>query len=528
MRSRPFLLAAISLLLAFGRESAGAQEMSALLDTLQHTAFRFFWDEANPATGLIKDRSAAGVPSSIASVGFGLTAIGIGADHGWVSRAAARDRVHTTLRTLWTAPQGAAASGTAGYRGLFFHFLDLATAHRAWSSELSTIDTGLLLAGIVYAREYFDGPDSIETAIRSLADSLYYRMDWKFMNNFNPGLLMGWNPGTQFAGYTEWTGYNEAMIMYILAIGSPTRPADPAGWTQRWTAYYRLENHYGQTYVAFAPLFGHQYSHCWIDFRGMRDAYMRNAGFDYFENSRRATYAARAYCADNPGGFAGYSDSLWGLTACDGPNGYKARGGPPAENDDGTIAPTAAISSLPFAPDIVQPFIRNLWNSYRTQLWGPYGFRDAFNLQAGWFGPDVIGIDQGPIILMIENYRTGRVWERFMRNADVQRGLQRAGFQAVTSVETDRTRPRSVALHQNYPNPFNPQTTIRFDLPAAGHVRLALYDLLGREVALLADGERAPGPHAVRVDGSSLASGPYVYRLLWDRGSLSRTLILLK
>ena len=500
-----------------------------LLDTLQHSSFNFFWQEANPSNGLIKDRSASGAPCSIASVGFGLTAICIGADHGWVTRAAARDRVLAALRTFWTGPQGTASSGTIGYKGFFYHFLDMNTAVRTWNSELSTIDSGLLLAGILYTREYFDGSDSGEVQIRSLADSIYRRADWEWFRNFNPGILMGWNPGTAFAGYGQWGGYNEAMIMYILGYASPTHPvADQLGW-QEWTSGYQWQTHYGYSYVVFPPLFGHQYSHCWVDFRKIADSYMRTKGIDYFENSHRATLAQRAYCAANPGGWTGYSDTLWGITASDDTgNTYSARGAPPPQNDDGTLVPTAPISSLPFAPGEVMAVIRNLWNNYRGQLWTPYGFRDAFNLTDTWWGPDIIGIDQGPIIIMIENYRTGAVWSRFMQNTDIQLGLGRIGFQPVAGVEEESVPPASFELFQNYPNPFNGSTVIRYSLPSSGHVSLKVFDLLGREVRTLVNGEESIGVHTVPLSADVLSSGVYSYRLVSLGRVAFKQFILLK
>jgi hypothetical protein len=495
---------------------AQAQDVDALLDTVQHTAFNFFWNEANPTTGLIPDRANVNgghnAPCSIASLGFGLTAIAIGADHSWVSRADAAQRVLTALKTLWNGPQGPGADGTTGYLGLFYHFIDMSTARRAWSSELSTIDTALLLAGIIDSKQYFDGPDPTETAIRSYADSLYYRMNWEMMRNFHPGILMEWKPGTGFST-AQWHGYCEAMIMYILAAGSPTYPIDSTGWTE-WTKNYQWVTYYGIDYLGFAPLFGHQYSHCWIDFRGIADTYMRGKGIDYFENSRRATFAQRAYCIDNPGHFAGYGDSLWGITASDVQGGYSARGGPPNEGDNGTLVPTAPISSIAFAPDIALPVIRNMWNAYRPQLWGAYGFRDAFNIGTGWWGPDVIGIDLGPEIIMIENYRTGKVWKRFMQNPDVQRGLKVMGFSDVTSADgISSPVPVEFRLEQNYPNPFNPSTTIRFALGGSVPTRLAVYDLLGREMAVVAEGTLGAGSHEYRFDASRLSSGMYFFRL---------------
>jgi len=499
----------------------------ALLDTIQHTAFNFFWQEANPANGLIRDRGPGSAPSSIASVGFGLSAICIGVDHDWVSRSAARDRVLTTLNTFWTGPQGGGTSGFIGNFGLFYHFLDMTDATRTWDSELSTIDTGLLLAGIIDARQYFDGTDSLETRIRALADSIYRRMNWNLMRNFNPGILMGWMPGTGFLGYGQWVGYNEASIMYILALGSPTYPVDYNAWLT-WTQGYNWGNYYGYSYVTFAPLFGHQYSHCWIDYRNINDVYMRNRGITYFENSRRATLAQLAYSIDNPFSHAGYGDSLWGITASDTPTGYRARGAPPAENDDGTITPTAPISSIPFAPDECIRVARTMWEHYRPQLWlEPYGFRDAFNLNVNWWDPWIIGIDQGPMIIMIENYRTGRVWDRFMSNPDAQRGLQRAGFTPITGV-TDDEGPGMYTLHQNYPNPFNPRTQLGFQIREFGFVSLTVYDVLGRQVATLMNEEMLPGEQTVTWDASDMPSGVYLYRLTAGAFSQTRRMVLMK
>ena len=524
-----FLLSALACPVALSL-SYGQISTEALLDTIQHTAFDFFWQEANPSNGLIRDRGPGNAPCSIASVGFGLSAICIGVDHGWVSREAARDRVLTTLNTFWTPSlQGGGVDGYMGNFGLYYHFLDMNTATRTWDSELSTIDSGLLLAGILDAQQYFDGTDSVETLLRARADSIYRRMNWNLMRNFNPGILLGWKPTTGFQGYGQWVGYNEASIMYILAMGSPTHPVDYDGWLT-WTHGYVYQAYYGQAYVIFPPLFGHQYSHCWIDYRDINDAYMRNKGFTYFENSRRATLAQRAYSIDNPLGHAGYSDSLWGITASDTPTGYRARGAPPAQNDDGTMTPTAPISSLPFAPEVVLPVIHNMWNNY-PQLWTPYGFRDAFNLNVNWYDTDIIGIDQGPIIIMIENYRTQRVWNRFMRSPYVQAGLQAAGFQPVTSVsEEPPTGPTAMTLFQNFPNPFNPDTRIRFVLSGTTAVTVTLraFNLLGEEVGTLVDGVLEPGVHVVHFDGGNLPSGVYYYKLEAGGEVAMKSMILLK
>lgn len=405
------------------------------LEYLQQTTFDFFWYEANPTNGLIRDRSQPGSPCSIAGVGFGLTGIGMAIDHGWITRERGRQRVLTTLRTFYHSPQGANASGRIGFKGWFYHMLDMDTATRDGTSELSSIDTGLLLAGVLYARQFFDADQPEENEIRSLADALFNRVDWQWMAHGGTSLSMGWQPESGFLS-ARWIGYNEAMLLYLMGLGASTNPLPAVQWSS-WTSGYRWRTNYGQAYLEFPPLFGHQYSHCWVDFRHVADGYMNSRGLSYFENSRRATLAQRAYCIANPGGFSGYGSNTWGITACDGPGfgsfaGYTARGAPPAQNDDGTLAPTAVGGSLPFAPEVCLPALRHLYDRYRTNLWCSYGFRDAFNLTAGWWDADVLSIDQGAILLMAENYRTEDVWRRFMRIPEIQRGLRVAGFTDLT------------------------------------------------------------------------------------------------
>jgi hypothetical protein len=506
---------ALALLLAIAPGTARAQPptTTALLDTLQHTAFNYFWLESNVFNGLVRDRSTTGSPCSIASLGFGLSAICIGIDHGWVTRQDGRTRILTALQTLWNGPQGPQASGQIGYKGLYYHFLDMFTAVRTWDSELSTIDTALLFAGVIDAKQYFGTPDAGDVLVRALCDSIYYRADWEFTRNSGSGIRMGWKPVTGFSGFGTWIGYNEAMILYILALGSPTHPVPASTWTT-WTSGYLFSVLYGYEFVRFPPLFGHQYSHCWIDYRNIWDSYMQTRGITYFENSRRATLAQRSYCIANPGGHMGYGADLWGLTASDDPFGYSAHGAPPPVNDNGTITPTAAISSIVFTPAQSIDFIHHMWENYRTQMWSPYGFKDAMNLDFNWFATDVIGIDQGPIIVMIENYRTGgRVWDRFMQNADVQRGLQRAGFVASPPSDAGPRDETTCALGRATPNPVRGRGTIAFRLPAAGRVALALYDAGGRKVRVVLDGVRPAGEQVAAFDASGLASGVYFYRL---------------
>lgn len=530
--------------------SALAQSRDAVLDSLQYTGFRYFWDEANASNGLIKDRSTPGSVCSIASTGFGLSAICVAVDHGWITRAQGRQRVLTTLNTFWTKPQGPGATGVIGYKGLYYHWLDMNTGLRRadWNSELSTIDTALLFAGIIHAREYFLQNESSEIQIRALADSITRRADWMFVHHPSGGIYMGWNPNTLFSGFGRWIGYNEAMIMYVLAIGSPTHPVPASDWNT-WTSGYSWSQPIATVpaYVTFPPLFGHQYSHCWIDFRGIADAYMRTKGITYFENSRRATLAQIAYARDIgvkhqafPAFTAfnkGYSDSLWGFTASDEPSspnppyhGYEAHGAPNGI-DNGTITPTAPISSYPFAPDSTWPCIRNLYTNWKVApMWGKYGFTDAFNPVVNpWLGLAVLGIDQGPIVLMIENARNNMIWARFMNNPDVQRGLSLSGFLPVAAgVEDGPQRPGPAVFFGASPNPFHGSTTVRYRLPQASHVRLTLFDLMGRQVATLVDDDRAAGEHALSMDATRLAAGVYQYRLDANGTSLFARAVLLK
>jgi hypothetical protein len=427
----------------------------ALLDDLQHRTFDFFWRTTNPDNGLVPDRYPTPSFSSIAAVGFGLTAYVVGIERGWVTRAAARDRVRATLAFFRDAPQGDAATGVTGYKGFYYHFLDMKTGLRFKDVELSSVDTALLLAGALFCREYFSDASSEDAEVRRLADTLLERADWRWMQARAPAIAMGWTPEGGFLDY-DWIGYNEGMIVILLALGSPTFAVEPAAWG-RWTSRYdtTFGIAYGQKHLMFPPLFGHQYSHLWVDFRDIRDRYMAAHDLDYFENSRRATYAQRAYAVANPDGWTGYGADVWGLTASDGPGdmtvaiggkprtirGYSARG--MASNDDGTLAPTAMVSSLPFAPEIVMPGIRELLRRYGAQIYREYGFIDAFNPSfpatarpttgtvvpgAGWVDVDYLGIDQGPIIGMIENHRSALIWNTLRKSAYLRRGLERAGF----------------------------------------------------------------------------------------------------
>jgi hypothetical protein len=417
------------------------------LSELEERTFHYFWETANPKNGLIPDRYPTPSFASIAAVGFGLTAYPIGVERHYVTRAEARDRVLATLRFFQHAPNE---------HGFFYHFLDMRSGARANDSEVSTVDTSLLIAGVLLCESYFDTPDPGDVEIRGLADRIYRRVDWTWAQPRPPAIALAWTPESGFSS-EDWRGYNEAMLVYLLALGSPTHPISQEAW-KLWTSTYN--DHWGTfyhlTYLGFAPLFGYQYTHVWVDFRGIQDAYMRAHDLNYFENSRRATYAQRRYAMADPMDWQGYGRNVWGLSASDGPGPaqeryrgkqlsflkYAARGAAVGSTiDDGTIAPTAAIGSLPFAPEIVLPAMLEMYHRFGASIYSTYGFKDAFNEsfralpsdtvqpgRPGWVDPDYVAIDQGPILAMIENYRSRLIWRVMHGNRYLRRGLERAGF----------------------------------------------------------------------------------------------------
>ena len=428
------------------------------LGDLERRTFNWFWETGNPANGLVPDRWPTKSFSSIAAVGFGLTAYPIGAERGWISRAQARGRTLASLRFFANAPMGPEAVGRTGYKGFFYHFIDIDEGRRFQTTELSSIDTTLLLGGVLFAAQYFDRPDADEVEIRRLAARLNDAVDWRWMFGRGPFVSMGWKPEDGFIS-SQWDRYNEATLLYLLALGSPTFPIKPNIWT-RYTGNFDLNwgGNWGPKHIQFPPLFGHQYSHVWVDFKGIADPWLRAKGIDLFENSRRATIAQRNYAIANPGRWRGYDGDVWGMTACDGPGDFKhsldgrtreffsysARG--PGDRDDGTLAPTAAAGSIAFAPDLVLPVLAAMKARYGSAIYGRYGFFDSFNptladpalaelIREGaivpgvaWVDDDILGIDQGPIVAMIANYRDGLVWRRMRTSAPIVAGLRTAGF----------------------------------------------------------------------------------------------------
>ena len=417
-----------------------------VLDQVQKESFSYFLHETNPRNGLVRDKTREDWPASIAAVGMALTADPVGVERGFLIRAQAVHRALTTLRFFWGSPQGPQPDAT-GYKGFYYHFLDMDSGRRAYRSELSTVDTALLMAGILTAAAYFQEDTKEEAEIRKLADALYRRVDWRWALNRRATVTHGWRPRRGFLKY-RWEGYDEALILYVLGLGSPTFPLPKESY-DAWLSTYSWRKIYGHELVQAGPLFVHQMSHLWIDFRGIRDRYMRERQLDYFENSRRATCVQQEYAIRNPRGFEGYSRNCWGLTASEGPGpktilvkgvrrrfyDYVARG-VPGGPDDGTLAPWAVVTSLPFAPEIVVPSIRYYREKLELHAANPYGFKATFNPtfpdrgqnKWGWVSPHHYGITQGPIVIMIENDRAGLVWNLMRSCPYVVAGLRRAGF----------------------------------------------------------------------------------------------------
>ena len=418
-----------------------------MLSILQCETFEYFLKEMNPQTGLIADKTEPGAPSSIAAVGMGLSSYVVAVERGYMSRTEAAKRTFTVLKFLYSGHQGPEKDAT-GYKGFYYHFLDMQTGKRASESELSTIDTAILMAGVLTARHYFTNDDKKENEIRELADELYGRVDWQWAQNGQDTITHGWKPETGFLPFRWDTGYSEAHILYILALGSPTFPITPAGY-KKWISTFEQSKIYDQEYIYAGPLFIHQMSHVWLDFKGINDDLNRKTGIDYFENSRRATCVQQKYAIENPKGYAHYGENGWGFTASDGPgpcviniNGierefydYTARG-IPFGPDDGTISPWAVVASLPFAPEIVLHTVRHAIEKLDLKKYSDYGFDASFNPTFpekganpnGWISPWQFGLNQGPIVLMIENFQTGLIWDIVKKCPHVIKGLRSAGF----------------------------------------------------------------------------------------------------
>jgi hypothetical protein len=414
-----------------------------LLDQLQRAAFGYFLQTINPLNGLIADTSRDHSPVSIAVVGFALSSYPVAVERGWIQRADAIQRNLAVLRFFRDSDQSGSPTAT-GFKGFYYHFLDIHTGIRVWQSELSMIDTALLIAGVLTAASYFTADTADEKELRELADFLYRRIDWRWTQDGGDTIRQGWKPECGFLHY-GWEGYSEAILLYVLAMGSPTHPI-AGDCYKAWTSTYQWENLYNHDYLYAGPLFVHHFSHAWIDLRGIRDRFMREKRSDYFENSRRAIFIQREYAQRNPHEFAGYDENCWGLSACDGPSdeqpgvsnekrrlfGYSARGVPYGP-DDGTLSASAVLASLPFAPGIALDSLRSMMARY-PEMCLDGRFASSFNPSLAdadgraWVSAGYYGLDQGIVMMMIENHRSGQIWQLMRGCSYIGDGLRHAGF----------------------------------------------------------------------------------------------------
>lgn len=398
-----------------------SRDEALFLEDLEHRSFDYFWEQADPQTGLVHDRARTDASpldenhrnaASIAATGFGLTGMCIAAERGWIPRREVQERARNTLRFF--------ANKAFQQHGWFYHWLDSKSGERRWQSEVSSIDTALLLGGVLTVRQCFRDDREIAT----LATKIYERVDFRWMLNGHPRLLShGWKPETGFLK-PRWDTYSEDTILYLLAIGSTTHPISPESWYAFWRDRYRYEGHTYFTTIG-VPLFMHQYAHAWVDYRNWRET--RGDRIDYFENSIQATLAHRAFCMNLAHDFPAFEPNIWGITASDSAKGYLAWGGPPRDPDiDGTVVPSAAGGSMMFTPGLSVAALRAMKDKYGEKVYGKYGFVDAFNPHTGWIDSDVIGINVGIILLSAENARTGNVWRWFMQNREVPRAMRLA------------------------------------------------------------------------------------------------------
>ena len=425
------------------RPAVASPAIDALLDGYQRAAFDYFLQQRNPANGLFTDTSREHAPISIAVVGFALSSYPAAVERGWIDRDLAREHCMAPLRFFRDSEQGAGPDAT-GYHGFYYHFLDRDSGKRVWQCELSMIDTALLMAGALAARAYFDADTAAERELRELVETLYRRIDWRWAQDGGLTIRQGWKPECGFLHY-GWEGYSEAIVLYALALGSPTHPIAGDCYAA-WTATYQWENLYGHDFLYGGPLFIHQFSHAWIDFRGIRDPFMQAKDCDYFENSRRAVHVQREYTRINPRNHAGYEDDCWGLSACEGPRdeiqsvdaeprhlfGYAARGVPYGP-DDGSLSVPAVLACLPFEPELTLLAVEHMRSCHPETMHG-HAFASSFNADLAdadgraWVSPGLFGLDQGIVLMMIENHRSGLPW-RLMRGCTwMADGLRLAGF----------------------------------------------------------------------------------------------------
>jgi hypothetical protein len=505
-----------------------------LLTMLQEATFRYFWDYAHPVSGLARERLGSGNTVTSGGSGFGIMAILVGVERGFITRDEGVERLLKILNFL--------NDNADRFHGAFSHWLNGATGAVIPFSPNDNggdlVETSFMIQGLLTARQYFNLENEDENQIRNIITNIWETVEWSWYKRFpnNPWLYWHWSPNYGWVKNHFLWGYNEVMITYLLAIASPTYSVSHnlyyTGWAhinyppsyENGNSFYDIPLFVGSDYGG--PLFFAHYSYLGFDPRNKREKYA-----NYFDQNRNHALINRAYCIDNPNGFQGYDENTWGLTACDGPFGYNAFS---PTNDNGTIAPTAALSSFPYTPEESMAAFKNLYTNYGKNLWDMFGFKDAFNLTQNWFADSYIAIDQGPIIVMVENYRSGLLWENFMANPEIQPMLDSIGFvsDSTTDVNEENIIADEFRLIGNYPNPFNPSTTIMFSLPSVENVRLSVYNSLGENVTEIS-GEFEKGVNKIYWNGrdnfhNTVSSGIYFYRLTAGKKTLTGKMILQK
>lgn len=486
------------------------------LDMTQRATFRYFWDYAHPVSGLIRERLGSGETVTSGGSGFGIMALIIGAERGFKSRDLVKKRLLKILNFLTNQAQR--------FHGAFPHWLNGSTGQvipfSQYDDGADLVETSFLIQGLLTARQYFNGNDSSEILIREKITQIWQEVEWSWFRRYQSSYLLywHWSPNYGWQMNMPIIGPNESMITYLLAIASPTFSIPATCFRYGWASSNNYVN--GRTFYGYkifvgwdygGPLFFTHYSFLGFDPRNKKDMFC-----NYFVNNKNITLIHRAYCTANPNGWLGYNENCWGLTASDDPTGYRVH---EPTNDNGTITPTAALSSIPYTPSESLEVIKHLYRNYYAGLWGEYGFKDAFNLTLNWFANSYLAIDQGPIIAMIENYRTQLLWNNFMANPEIQPMLDAIGFvpDSTTDVDLSLNHFNDFELFQNYPNPFNSITKIKFSLPQSGveysNVTLKVFDILGNEVLTIFHGNLSSGEYEFNFNAKDLSSGIYYYKL---------------
>ena len=504
------------------------------LDMVQKYTFKYFWQYAHPVSGLIRERTGSGNTCTIGGTGFGVMAIIVGIERGFISRNQGAGRIKKIVDFLQNKADK--------FHGAFSHWIDGSTGKVIPFSKYDNggdlVETSFLIQGLLTAKQYFTNNNNTEVAIRNLITNIWQNVEWDwYKRSTNSNFLYWhWSPNYNWKMNFKVQGPNETMITYLLAIASPTHSIPASLYYKGWASSPKYKN--GKTFYGYrldvgwdygGPLFFAHYSFLGFDPRNKKDQYT-----NYFKNNRNHTLINRAYCIDNPKNFLGYNDSTWGLTASDDPWGYLAHE-PNGNKDNGTITPSASLSSFPYTPVESLQALKNLYRNYGNKIWSEYGFTDAFNPQKNWYSDSYLAIDQGPIIIMIENYRSGLLWKLFMKNPEIQPMLDSIGFvKDLTDVNAKKKKLLKIFLQQNYPNPFNPSTTIQYTIPSETlhatfqYVQLKIYDVLGKEITTLVNERKKPGSYKINFNAENLANGVYYYRLTRGENSITKKMIILK